>query len=79
MASNRSASSRFEKVPSLEACSEEGGAVAAGALSGRLRPSVFQGYHFSCVYPDLVLRAIKHIFLDILILPLGNLLPRTYR
>jgi|GEM_PF-4924299 hypothetical protein len=33
----------------------------------------------SCVYPDLVLRAIKHIFLDILILPLGNLLRRTYR
>jgi hypothetical protein len=53
--------------------------VAAGALGGRLRLSVFQGYHFSCVYPDLVLRAIKHIFLDILILPLGNLLRRTYR
>jgi len=53
--------------------------VAAGALGGRLRLSVFQGYLFSYVYPDLVLRAIKHIFLDVLILPLGNLLRRTYR
>ena len=52
--------------------------MAAGALGGRLRRSVFQLYHFSCVYPDLVLRAIKHIFLDTLILPLGNLLRRTY-
>jgi hypothetical protein len=53
--------------------------LAKRTLSVRLRLFVFQGYHFSCVYPDLVLRAIKHIFLDILILPLGNLLRRTYR